>query len=244
MFHQVGKGGAEMTWFKVDDGFWSHPKTVALSAESVALWVRAGSYCGQHLTDGVVPRHLLPMLQGSDTQAHELVEAGLWLDHIDGYVFHDWLTYQPTRAKVEGDRARTKERVAKHRAKSDTDLLEETPTRPDPSRPGYAVSNGVTDSFDDFWSAYPRKQGKGAARTAWVKAIAKADADAIIAAAAAYRDDPNREDGFTAHAATWLNQERWDDEPMPARSNTMSVREQRLRQQVLEDPWATKAISR
>lgn len=233
-----------MSWFKIDDNFWSHPKTVGLSSDAVALWVRAGSYSGNHLTDGVVPRHIMPMIQGTDAAAKELVEAGMWLDHIDGWVFHDWHAYQPTRAKVEADRAKTKDRVAKHRAKSDTDLSNETPTRPDPSRPGYAVTNGVTDAFHDFWDSYPRKQGKGAARTAWTKAIAKADAATIIAAAAAYRDDPNREDGFTAHAATWLNQERWDDEPLPSRTDTLSSRERRLKQHLTDDPWATKALGR
>ena len=217
-----------MSWFKIDDNFWSHPKTVGLSSDAVALWVRAGSYCGNHLTDGVVPRHIMPMIQGTEAAAKELVEAGMWLDHIDGWVFHDWHAYQPTRAKVEADRAKTKDRVAKHRAKSDTDLSNETPTRPDPSRPGYAVTNGVTDAFHEFWNTYPRKQGKGAARTAWTKAIAKADAATIIAAAAAYRDDPNREDGFTAHAATWLNQERWDDDPLPSRAEP-SKSEARMR---------------
>lgn len=217
-----------MSWFKIDDNFWSHPKTVGLSSDAVALWVRAGSYCGNHLTDGVVPRHIMAMIQGTESAARELVEAGMWLDHIDGWVFHDWHAYQPTRAKVESERAKTKERVAKHRAKSDTDSFLDNPTRPDPSRPGYAVSNGVTDQFDEFWQHYPRKQGKGAARTAWTKALSKADASTIIAAAAAYRDDPNREDGFTAHAATWLNQERWDDDPLPSRAEP-SKSEARMR---------------
>lgn len=99
-------------------------------------------------------------------------------------------------------------------------------------------------AFKEFWDAYPRKASKGAARTAWSKAIAKADPSVIIAAAAAYRDDPNREDGFTAHAATWLNQERWDDEPLPSRTDTLSSRERRLKQHLTDDPWATKALGR
>ncbi len=99
-------------------------------------------------------------------------------------------------------------------------------------------------AFEEFWEAYPRKASKGAARTAWTKAISKADASVIIAAAAAYRDDPNREDGFTAHAATWLNQERWDDEPLPSRTDTLSSRERRLKQHLTDDPWATKALGR
>lgn len=236
-----------MTWFKVDDGFWSHPKTVGLTHQAVALWVRSGSYCGQHLTDGVVPRRILPMLQGSESDANELIDAGLWLDHIDGYVFHDWLKYQPTRTKVEGERAKTAERVAAWRDKrkendeeiSPSFLEEDNPTRPDPTRPPYGVTNGVSNGvthtvtkFDEFWELYPRKVGKTAARKAWVKAQQTADADTIINAARNYANDPNREPAYTAHPTTWLNEGRWDDEPLPARSTERSKSEERLRRNV------------
>ena len=77
-----------------------------------------------------------------------------------------------------------------------------------------------TAEFDAFWFVYPRKESKGAARKAWTKAVSKASAAHIIAAAERYRDDPNREDGFTAHAATWLNGERWDDDPLPSRAQS------------------------
>jgi hypothetical protein len=43
--------------------------------------------------------------------------------------------------------------------------------------------------------------------------------DTIIAGAARYASDPNREDAFTAHPATWLNAERWDDPMLPARDS-------------------------
>ena len=78
-------------------------------------------------------------------------------------------------------------------------------------------SNARASSFEEFWQTYPRRQAKPAAEQAWKRATRKAPPQQIIAAAAAYRDDPNREDGFTAHAATWLNQERWNDPPLPAR---------------------------
>ena len=78
--------------------------------------------------------------------------------------------------------------------------------------------NKKISSFDAFWTAYPRKTAKGAATAAWVKALKKATAEEIIKAAHAYRDDPNRDEGFTAHASTWLNQERWLDGPLPQKS--------------------------
>ena len=105
-----------MTWFKVDDGFWSHPKTLALSPHAIALWVRAGSYCGKHLTDGHVSTAILPMLQGNAAAAEELIDAGLWKAADNGYAFHDWEEYQDTREAVEKRRESWKERQRKHRS--------------------------------------------------------------------------------------------------------------------------------
>lgn len=104
-----------MTWFKVDDGFWSHPKTLGLSTAAVALWVRAGSYCGKHLTDGYVPQSVLPMLQGTPDHARELVVAGMWDEDVDGWTFHDWHAYQDTREAVEKRRESWKQRAQRHR---------------------------------------------------------------------------------------------------------------------------------
>ena len=69
------------------------------------------------------------------------------------------------------------------------------------------------DLFDEFWAAYPRKTDKGNARKAWTKALKKTRPEVLIAAAAALaatRPDPK----FTAHPTTWLNGERWEDQPL------------------------------
>jgi hypothetical protein len=218
-----------MTWFRVDDGFWSHPKVLDLSAEAIALWVRCGSYSGKHLTDGYLADSVISLLRGSQDQAQELVDAGLWTRAINGWHFHDWADYQDTRDTVEKRRESWRKRQNRHR--NNSPLLEEEPVQSIPvhstgtrdttreSRRDTASDN-KRDEFDTFWSAYPRKAGKGAAKTAWTKAVSKASAAHIIAAAERYRDDPNREDGFTAHAATWLNGERWDDDPLPSRAQS------------------------
>lgn len=216
-----------MTWFKVDDNLWSHPKTIGLSHRAMALWVRAGAYAACHLTDGVVSRQALGILQGTAEDASELVHAGLWLDHVEGYLFHDWHDYQPTRSKVQAERAKTKERVTAWRERAKSQEIEEgpDPSRPVPSRPVLrvtnavtnAVSNGVTknadpDPFDAFWSVYPRKISKAAARKSWSVAIRDTDPAEIISAASKYAKVPGRSLEFTAHPTTWLNQRRWEDE--------------------------------
>lgn len=73
--------------------------------------------------------------------------------------------------------------------------------------------------FAAFWKIYPRHQGRATAVKAYAKARKKVSAEELLAAAQRYRDDPNREDGFTLHGATWLNQERWQDPPLPPREN-------------------------
>ena len=73
-----------------------------------------------------------------------------------------------------------------------------------------------------FWAIYPRKEAKGAARTAFIKACRKVSVDVIVEGAKRFASDPNRQDEFTAHASTWLNQERWSDEALPQRGNAVT----------------------
>lgn len=70
--------------------------------------------------------------------------------------------------------------------------------------------------FSDFWTVYPRHAARPDAVKAWAKAVKRADPQTIIAGAARYAADPNRDPGFTAHPATWLNRDGWEDEPVPA----------------------------
>jgi hypothetical protein len=90
---------------------------------------------------------------------------------------------------------------------------EQTP--PQPPAAGTHASTPSPDRFDEFWAAYPRREAKGAARTAWAKAIKKIDPDCLITAATAYRNYSGRSPQFTKHAASWLNQECWLDERTP-----------------------------
>jgi hypothetical protein len=74
-------------------------------------------------------------------------------------------------------------------------------------------SSSKDDGFDDFWTIYPRKVGKGAARKAWKTALKKAPKETILDGLATYQATRRGEDpSYTAHPATWLNAERWDDE--------------------------------
>ncbi|WP_158610164.1 hypothetical protein [Micromonospora globbae] len=83
-----------------------------------------------------------------------------------------------------------------------------------PARRSAARNYDDDPRFVEFWNVYPLKKAKPAAFTAWRNAIKRgADPGHIITAAKSYRDDPRRKPDFTAHPATWLNQERYDDQP-------------------------------
>lgn len=144
-----------MPWFKVDDGFHGHPKVIGLSASAVGLWLLAGTWAAQYLTDGKVPSGMVPRFGGSADDATALVGAGLWHEADGGYSFHEWAKYQPTKEDVEAEREAARERMRSVRAKrkgtvantdegsaevrANTDEGSEevrlTPTQPDPAQP-------------------------------------------------------------------------------------------------------------
>lgn len=78
---------------------------------------------------------------------------------------------------------------------------------PAPARPGYR--------FEDFWKAYPRKEGKKAAQAAWTRATKATDTEVILTGLArslAHWQEKRTETRFIPHPTTWLNQGRWDDQ--------------------------------
>lgn len=151
-----------MTWFKVDDGFWSHPKTSSLRDCAVTLWVRAGSYCCQHLTDGFVPVGSLRLL-GNPEAADELVEVGLWKPVVGGWVFHDWQEYQETSEVVRKRRDQARERQRRSREQREQSHVTDSVS--------HTVTDGVTNSVSsqpptrpDPTNSTPANAGVGAPR--------------------------------------------------------------------------------
>jgi outer membrane murein-binding lipoprotein Lpp len=77
-----------------------------------------------------------------------------------------------------------------------------------------AAAEEVNARFEEFWSLYPRKVGKIAARKAWAKAVRLAGHAAVIEGLRAQSAElAGREPQFCPHPATWLNRGSWADEP-------------------------------
>jgi len=107
----------------------------------------------------------------------------------------------------------------------DTEEESEPPMVPQRGRrevkPGLVVT--PKGEFELFWSAYPHKVSKGHARKAFQAAIRKVDLETMLAAINLYvaTKPPDRP---YCNPGTWLNGERWNDEPgfvKPKLSNIM-----------------------
>lgn len=115
-------------WFKVDDGLHDHKKTRGLDCAAVGLWAMAGSWCGQHKTNGFVPASVVPRWSKAWKRlAAELVTRGLWeradQDGEDGWMFVNWTEYQPTQQETDVPLERLRWR-RKNALKKDRDLCE------------------------------------------------------------------------------------------------------------------------
>ncbi|MEW1867009.1 hypothetical protein AB0420_02225 [Streptomyces caelestis] len=136
-----------MPWFVIDDNSHMHPKFVAAKNAALGLWVRAGGYSAQHLTDGIVPG-VIAKMYGTPAQVRRLVEVGLWHEHghtcphpkcpspqPGDYAIHDYLDYNPTRAQVQERRDREADKKRRYRARAEQLPLDEPADAPPPPRP-------------------------------------------------------------------------------------------------------------
>jgi hypothetical protein len=226
-----------MSWVKLDDNFPDHPKVALLPLRARWVFIQGLCYAARYLTDGLIPEQVANRWEGPQATS-ALVDAGLWeLDESRAFRIHDYLIYNPSRdemdAKSDANRAAARTRWDKHPA---SDSASDTHAKRTRGRDGTGSggssngshSGGVASAkppyepaeFVEFYErAYPRREGRGAARKAWATAVGKAAAQDIIAGARRFADDPNRTAGYTPHPSTWLNREGWGDDPLPPRGS-------------------------
>jgi hypothetical protein len=121
-----------MAWVKLDDHFPEHPKVAELGDEAPLcgwLYVCGLAWCNRHLTDGRIPKAMVPRLATfrglqvsemsiyTEELARKLVDAGLWEDAGDAYQVHDYLEYQPSK-KASGKLSQARSKVGKQGARA------------------------------------------------------------------------------------------------------------------------------
>ena len=226
--------GDKRAYFKTDIGYFDNPKLADLVEDhprAVILHLRAIAYCAQHLTDGVFPMRLvMRMACASQSDLQCLLDRGLirQLNDTEAEV-HDYLEHQRSAAEVKKAKAAGQKGAAARWGTADdadtnadrnADRIADGNATPNSQRERKRDKRETTTpaaaaaGFDDFWAAYPRKEDKGRARPAWNKAVKKADAQTITAAAKQYAQTVDRKEGgkYIKLPATWLNAEAWENE--------------------------------
>jgi hypothetical protein len=99
-----------MPWVRIDDDFPQHPKVVQVGPIGMALQIAALCYSNHYLTDGFIPQQVVEhLLIGCSTDVtadtvEKLVQVGMWEVGNKGYMIHDFLEYQPSKAQILSDR--------------------------------------------------------------------------------------------------------------------------------------------
>jgi hypothetical protein len=109
-----------MPYLLIDDGMAENPKVIGLSDKAFRLWITALVYCARNLTDGAISelaiRSLAPNCQIDRplSVVKQIVEAGLFDETDAGWLVHDFLEYNPSRAEMDRKRAKTRERKRRY----------------------------------------------------------------------------------------------------------------------------------
>lgn len=219
---------------------------------AIGLWTLAVSWSNNHETDGHVPRDIWDEFGTTEDIAETLVSAGYWIATDDGYLITNWGEYNLTSDDLKAKREAEAERKRKWRdakrarsAASPTDVPAGQGDTSEPVPPDSVTTQSLSlthtqknsssksskdapakppdpPGFAEFWATYPSRQARAIAVKAYSKALKTTDAAVILDGARRYASDPNRSDQFTANPATWLNGERWSDDPLPDRSSRAS----------------------
>lgn len=178
-------------WIKLHRCLIRNPEWVSLSdgqkGQLVSMWILGADFEGRLPADPHMVATLCYLDEEPDFQLFED------LGFIEGW-------RSPATKRNQTEPVVAQNRIEKKR-------IEKNPPIP---------PTGGENGFQEFWLAYPRKIGKGAARRSWKRIRPSPQLQQQILNSLSqhtYSHDWSREYGrFIPHPATFLNQERWDDE--------------------------------
>ena len=102
------------------------------------------------------------------------------------------------------------------------------------------------EQFQQFWEAYPRKVNKAQARKAWNQvSLVRPDLETLLQALDKQKTQEQWQNPiYIPHAATWLRNERWEDEvyeaPKKAPVLSFAERDEMLKRQKWEEMTGRK----
>lgn len=208
--------------------FWSHEDISELDAETTLLLIGLFNYADDEgyfrANESLIRSAIFPLRECSVSihgalirfEKMGIIEMFLGDDQREYCRFINWRIHQrinrPTPSKIRD----LHPSLNAHGGLTEDSLLEGK-GREGKGKDNISNEQSMID-FDSFWKVYPRKISKAAARKAWLaKNGSKPPIDEIIAAVEKQSESEQwRNAKFIPHPATWLNGERWSDEPEPA----------------------------
>lgn len=153
----------------------------------------------------------------TDLREHGYVRLVKFQDPATGFWSSNWVVFdKPETGEPKAEKPEPGNRVlGSSDAINKTDYKKPIPTTRK-QKPRAPLADDGGEAFKTFWSAYPKKAGKDAAKKAFDKR--KFDEQAFAKVMAALNEQKASEqwqkDGgkFIPHPATWLNQGRFEDE--------------------------------
>lgn len=206
-------------WFRFYAEVVNDPKVQKLPCEDFRAWVNL--LCLASENGGKIPPlndvafSLRMSVDAASTVLERLSSGGL-IDRMSGgpdgwhYAPHSW---DKRQYKSDTSTARVKRFRERSENVSETPPETEADTEQKKKDKTTSYPKKSVELFDDFWKAYPNKKAKPQALKAYAKALEKTDHATLVAAVHAQRGWRTWIDGFVPHPATWLNAERWTDEP-------------------------------
>lgn len=121
---------------------------------------------------------------------------------------------EPSSPERDADLTGTERPISPERGSGPTTLEPISRTTIRTTNSARETPSAIEREFEEtFWPTWPEKVGKGAARKAYLKARQTIPAAAIMAGVPNVTRTNAWRGGHHVHAATWLNAERWADEP-------------------------------
>lgn len=223
-------------WFRFYDSVLEDPKVQRMDPVMFKAWVNI--MCLASRGEGILPpiSDIAFALRISDEQAETVVRVLLTIglidddgEHMKPHNWHNRQFLDRTNSQRQ-QRFRDKKRdvtkdveernavtpvthnviITSQDSDSDTDTDSE-------KKESTRARKRVDDRFEVFWLAYPKRIGKGAAEKAFTKAAQSTDPNQIIEAV--NRHDWPKDPTYIPHPATWLNQRRWQDEPVAKKAS-------------------------
>lgn len=221
-------------WAKLSVSFFDDERIMQVGVEAELLFVR-GLAWAKRAGDGTISRGALVRLglglSNVTVLADALTAVGLWEATDSGFRITGWDAWQTDHTEVRSKAGTLGNHKRWHRtpvancdhcvanasqmgsqtdrkniAEIEKEIEKETPTR----------SRKATGDFDAWWQTWPKKVAVGAARKAYVKALTVADAQVLLEGAQrvarAWQSMDADRRTYVPYPATWLNQQRWNDE--------------------------------